>query len=150
VQRLREWCGRRGRSRPLSERRWKVSSEKEEREVSHGLDAILVEAAKSTADSAVRTFKIHEDTLGRREVRVLQEIAQAPAAIAEVPEEEGWKLLVRYNREIRDILLERSEGDRARERKEDWKYWLGLAVAIILALVGWAIALGIIQWSPGG
>lgn len=45
-------------------------------------------------------------------------------------------------------LLERLR--KALFSKEDWKYWLGLAVMIIVIFVGWAIARGIIRLPLGG
>lgn len=111
---------------------------------------LVIREAKATATFAVRTFKINRDVLGRVQVERLQEIAHASEAIAEVPKKEHLELLVEYNREIRDIQLERWEAERARERKEDWRYWLLLGVTILIALVGWAIALDFIQWPLGG
>jgi hypothetical protein len=32
------------------------------------------------------------------------------------------------------------------QREGNWKYWLALAVSIVVAVVGWLIALGIIRW----
>jgi len=107
---------------------------------------ILHRAVQDTSGSAVHVAEIYRDVLKPPQLRRLEEIAKAPTTIAEVPEETAWKLLVQYNREIRDILLQRSEAETARGRKEDWRYWLALAVTIGIGLVGWAVALRITQW----
>ena len=122
-------------------------------ELADELDLTLSRAVHDTSGSAVEVAEVYGDALEPAQLRRLQEIAQAPAAIAKLPEEKGWELLVGYQREIRDIQMERWKAERARDRKEDQRHRqvlalmiVGLVVTTRLAIVGWAIGLGIIRW----
>lgn len=107
----------------------------------------LPRAIQDTSGSAIQVAEIYGEALEPAQVRRLQEIARVPATIAGLPENEGWKLLAAYNREIRDILMERSAEERVRERKEDWKYWLAVGVAIAVGLL--SVAVQVITWWLG-
>jgi len=106
-------------------------------ELTDKLDLALGRAVQDTSGSAVEVAEVYGDALQPAQLRRLQEIAQAPATITELPQEKAWEMLVGYNREIRDIQLERWEAEKARERKEDLRYWLLLGLTIVIALVGW-------------
>jgi len=135
-----------GMKAPL-EARWKVDSEEEKSNEEEKPDWLkdLIAAIPDEQRGWMR------DYLRRMERFPIVEIPQPPREeILHLVERQKQ---ARADRALKKLLEEerkaRVEAERGRKEERN-RYWLALAVAIILALVGWAIALGIIQWSPGG
>jgi len=119
----------------------------------------LSDAIQATGTAAGAVLDLYSGALEVGQIRELEQIRDEAEAIDRFPEEErGFTLamaifewLRKVNTTLDKMLTEQIQariqaekvGER-RERKQDWRWWVVLGVTIVLALVGWAIALGVI------
>lgn len=97
------------------------------------LSARVIRAAEAVASAATQVLNIYGDVFVTAQVAKLQEIRKAPAAIAEIPPEEGLSKVLEYLAEIESLLSSALEQQRKQERRTR-----------LYAYVGWGLAVGAI------
>ena len=126
------------------------------------------DAIQATGTAAGAVLDLYSGALEVGQIRELEQVRDEAEAIDRFPEEErGFSLAMAMfewlrkanttlDKVLREQIQARVEAEKGREEQrkargdERNRYWLALGVAILIALVGWVIALGFIQWSPGG
>jgi len=105
------------------------------------------DAIQATGTYADAFLDLYGDALDSDQIRKLEEIRGLAAATPEVSEEKGWQLVAGQLRKLTDIGMQSVARQKARERKEDWRYWLALGVAIVVGLLSLIVQL--ITWWLG-
>lgn len=125
-------------------------------EARYEVDALLVKAAEATANTATQILEIYGDTLEPARIHELEEIRHQAEAMTHVPEEErwfSWAGLIADGQRRTNAILEKLHDEQTRERKEaesgrdeaERGRKIDRLILIVLNVVGWLIALGVIQ-----
>lgn len=121
MHRLKEWWGRRRGWAFVLERGWRVGDERDRGELEDVLHRAKMEAEKTL-------FSLVDDEVVTTVRHIFDEFAET-------------------ERRKFEAAIEAERAKRAKERREEWKYWLALGVAIAVGLL--SIAVQVITWWLG-